>query len=278
MQSIIETIPPRIHPLGGVSVRRYLPATGRQMVGPFIFMDYGGPFKIPHTMAKGVPEHPHAGLATFTYLMDGEMNHRDSAGYAATIRAGDIALMTAGRGITHEELPSRAEVKDTHRAHFLQLWIALPDEAEETEPTFELHRQADLPVVRTDGALVRVAMGSGWGETAPTTCYTTTIFADMQLEPGAAVPMDVAADEVALILLDGDGDLGDGPIEAHSLHLLAPQSMTLRSTGGCRAIVLGGGHFASPRWIGGSFVASSVDKLQRWMYDSAIGRWPQIKR
>jgi len=167
--SVRETIHPQLHTLGALPIRRILPAPQRQMVGPFIFMDQGGPVTVPNNAGGGVPEHPHAGLSTFTYLMDGVLKHRDSAGYAATIRAGDIALMTAGRGITHEEMPDRTIKTPTQAVFFAQLWLALPDALEALEPTFAHHRQDDVPVVRDAGVAARVAggvrawaVGAGW--------------------------------------------------------------------------------------------------------------------
>ncbi|MFT5680977.1 MAG: redox-sensitive bicupin YhaK (pirin superfamily) [Myxococcota bacterium] len=277
MKHILQTLSPRMHSLGGLPVGRILPHISRKMLGPFIFMDYGGPVTVPHRPGAGVPEHPHAGLATFTYFMAGELKHRDSAGYAATIRSGDIALMTAGSGITHEELSGDGDGSGTEDLHFLQLWIALPDALEEVEPAFELHRQSDLPIFQADGVTARLAMGTAWGVTAPTTCHSATLFADIELAPGASVSLPTA-DELALLIIDGDAGLGEGPMEPRALHVLSPHAHTLQTSGGCRVLLLGGARFQSPRWIGGSFVASSKEKLDHWMRESATTRWPRIVR
>lgn len=276
--NILQTLAPKRHGVGGLPVNRILPAAERQMVGPFIFVDHGGPIQVPARLAKGVPEHPHAGLSTFTYLIGGTMNHRDSAGHAATIQSGDIALMTAGRGITHEEIPPPLDAAEQHDVHFLQLWLALPDSLEESEPTFEHHRSAALPTHEMAGARVRVAMGSAWGLTAPTTCHTTTVFAEIQLEPGGSIPIELSYDEVGLIVLEGEAQLGDESLERGSMHILAPTPGSLRTEAGCRAVVLGGAHFPERRWIGGSFVASSREKLDRWMRESRTTKWPRITR
>lgn len=276
--AILQTIRARASSVGGLPIRRVLPSPERQMVGPFIFMDQGGPIRVPRSRAQGVPEHPHAGLSTFTYLIEGQMHHRDSAGHAASVGPGDIALMTSGSGITHEELPDPNDRSESHSVYFVQMWLALPDAVEEMAPTFELHRGSQLPVVEARRARARVAMGSGWGTTAPTTCHATTLFAELQLEAGGTLPLDVQVDEVAVMVLEGDARLGDETLAPHALHVLDAQSAELRSAGGCRAIVIGGGHFPSERFIGGSFVASSPAKLRRWMREAARGNWPRIQR
>ncbi|MEM9727910.1 MAG: pirin family protein [Myxococcota bacterium] len=275
--SIRVTIPAREHALGSLTVRRLLPAKERQMVGPFIFMEIGGPTEVPGHLARGVPEHPHAGLSTFTYLMDGALRHRDSAGYSSAVYAGDIALMTSGRGISHEELPENPTAHGSERVHFVQMWLALPDELEEAAPAFEVHRAADLPERSENGSRVRVAMGNAWGLRAPTTCHVPTLFADLFLEAGAERRIDVDHEEVAIVLLEGNAQIDDAPLASDALHVLGSRSPLLRTKTGCRTLVLGGALFPSSRFIGGSFVASTEAKLRRWMREARLGRFPRIR-
>ncbi|MEM7136103.1 MAG: pirin family protein [Myxococcota bacterium] len=275
--SIRLTIPARPHALGSLTVRRLLPASERQMIGPFIFMEVGGPTEVPRHLARGVPEHPHAGLSTFTYLMDGALRHRDSAGYSSAVYAGDIALMTSGRGISHEELPEGPTSHENQRVHFVQMWLALPDELEEMAPAFELHRAADLPEISGSGSRVRVAMGHAWGLQAPTTCHVPTVFADLFLEAGAERRIDVDHEEVAIVLLEGNAHIDGTPLASDALHVLGSRSPSLRSDTGCRALVLGGAPFPSSRFIGGSFVASTGGKLRRWMREARLGQFPRIR-
>lgn len=247
------------------------------MVGPFIFMETGGPVEVPRRHAQGVPEHPHAGLSTFTYLIEGAIRHRDSAGYSATVHAGDIALMTSGRGISHEELPANPASRLSERVYFAQMWLALPDELEEMDPTFEHHRAEDLPEWRADDVLVRVAMGSAWGLEAPTTCYLPTLFADLRLEAGARLNVDADYEELAILVLEGDAQIGNEPLPGNALHILERPHPSIRSLAGCRALVLGGTRFPSSRVIGGSFVASTEDKLRGWMRKARRGQFPRIR-
>ncbi|MEM6955193.1 MAG: pirin family protein [Myxococcota bacterium] len=276
--TIALTIPAQPHALGALTVRRVLPGRARQMVGPFIFMETGGPADIPRHLARGVPEHPHAGLSTFTYLIEGAIHHRDSAGFSETIRAGDIALMTAGRGIAHEELPADPTSPLGEHVHFAQMWLALPDKLEEMAPAFEFHRAADLPERTDGGCTVRIAMGTAWGLDAPTTCHVPTLFADLRLDAGAALELQAEYEELAILVLEGDAVLGDTSLSEAALHILKPQPPALRTSGGCRALLLGGARFASSRVIGGSFVASTEDKLRGWMRQAQLGKFPRIPR
>ena len=182
--SILTTIQPVSHNLGAFTVRRVLPAPERILVGPFIFVDQFGPAEIPPGQGMDVRPHPHIGLATVTWLFEGAIYHRDSLGTFATIRPGQVNLMTAGRGIVHSERGLPAEQHKVKRLYGMQTWLALPDGQEEIAPAFEAH--ADLPLVEDGCASARVIMGTLWGKTAPTTQHSPTIYAEILLAPGGA--------------------------------------------------------------------------------------------
>ncbi len=275
--AIAQRIEPVDHRLGPITIRRLLPAAQRQMVGPFIFFDHGGPFERDSMPANaGVPEHPHAGLATFSYLMHGTVHHRDSAGNSASIESGDIALMTAGSGISHEETPQRGQ---SPRHMFAQLWLALPDEHEETAPSFEHHHENDLPLITFERATARLAMGTGWGAAAPTTSYTDTLFAELNLATDGRLPVSAAWDERALFLMEGDATIEGIRIAPFEVTILRPGvDIEVTSAGGARLLLLGGGAFPSQRYIAGSFVASSRDKITDWMRAWQSGDFPRIGR
>src|SRR6266550_3785139 len=160
-------IVPRSVDLGGFAVRRALPHVGRRMVGPFIFFDHFGPAEFRAGDGVDVRPHPHIGLATVTYLFDGEIVHRDSLGTAAAIHPGDVNLMTAGRGIVHSERTAPERRGGGERLHGLQCWVAMPAGDEEIAPSFAHHDQADLPIVASDRKRVRVVVGSLYGERSP---------------------------------------------------------------------------------------------------------------
>src|SRR5579863_3749756 len=143
--------------LGGFEVGRVLPFAQRRMVGPFIFFDHMGPIDFPRGIPRSIDvrPHPHIGLATVTYLFDGEIMHRDSVGSEQPIRPGEVNWMTAGRGITHSERFERARAEGG-KLHAIQTWVALPREIEEAEPAFAHHGVADLPTLEEGGASTRL--------------------------------------------------------------------------------------------------------------------------
>ena len=159
-------IEPKEKDLGGFSVRRVLPAARRRMVGPFIFFDHMGPAEFPPGEGIQVRPHPHIGIATITYLFEGEIMHRDSLGFVQPIQAGAVNLMTAGRGIVHSERAGD-DLDTTSRLHGIQSWIALPDDDEEMAPAFRHFPAAEIPEVDVDGVRVRVIMGEAYGERSP---------------------------------------------------------------------------------------------------------------
>ncbi|HEX9189462.1 MAG TPA: pirin family protein, partial [Vicinamibacteria bacterium] len=185
---MVEAHPGRATLLGDLAIRRLLPARGRRLVGPWCFLDAFGPLAFASGKPMDVPPHPHIGLQTVSWLLDGELLHRDSIGGLAVGRAGSLNLMTAGRGIAHSEEtpPSPAG----GRLEGVQLWVALPDAHRHAEPSFEHH--ADLPALDLDGGRATVFLGSLGGRQAPGRAFSPIIGADVQVGPGrtVAVPLD----------------------------------------------------------------------------------------
>ena len=276
--TIRESIPARPFVMANMSLYRVLPHLKRKMVGPFIFMDQGGPITISNSSFHGIPEHPHAGLSTCTYLMEGSVRHEDSAGFRGHVRSGDVALMTAGSGISHEENPVFEDGTTEHIMYFAQMWLALPNEVEDMPPTFEHHLAESIPVVQLEHASARVAMGSVWGKTAPTTCYVPTFYTDISLNENGCIPLSAQYQEQAVYILEGDASIDDIPLSKHTLYIIDAENANLSSTTGCRALYFGGDAFPNTRWIGGSFVASSKEKLQYWMKQAYSTSWPKISR
>ena len=193
-ESPIElTIEPRIRSLGEFDVRRVLPSAERRMVGPFVFLDHMGPAVFPPGKGIAVRPHPHIGLATITYLFEGEIMHRDSLGYVQLIQAGAVNLMTAGRGIVHSERASD-DLAVTSRLHGIQSWLALPVEIEEMPPGFLHYPTASLPELTLGGATVRVIMGAAYGARSPVVTYSPTLYLEVRLPAGSelALPNDVS--------------------------------------------------------------------------------------
>lgn len=268
---------PVTHNLGAFEVRRVLPARGLTMVGPFCFVDQFGPGVIDIGQGMDVRPHPHIGLATVTYIFDGAIDHRDSLGSFATIRPGEVNLMTAGKGIVHSERsPANERAKGAHM-YGMQTWLALPDGKEEIDPAFEQVKADRLPIITGGGAKARVIMGSLWGATAPTTCHAQTIYADIILDPGGSIPVDVNADERALMLVGGEAEISGEAMEPYTLYVLKPGvAGTLRSAKGGRVMLLGGEDFPTARRVWWNFVSSRQDRIDQAVSDWTEGRFPPV--
>ena len=201
--AIANIIDARPRDLGGFAVGRVLPAAKRRLVGPFIFFDHMGPADLAPGHGMDVRPHPHIGLATVTYLFDGEIVHRDSVGSEQPIRPGDINWMIAGRGIAHSERTGAERRRTGSRVHGLQLWVALPRAHEETEPAFFHHAGDTLPVVEQGDARLRILAGEAYGARSPVKTFSPTFYVDAVLAAGAElrVPSDHA--ERAAYVVEG---------------------------------------------------------------------------
>lgn len=273
--TITQTITPVTHDLGQFQVRRALPAKSRTMVGPFIFVDQFGPAELDVGSGMDVRPHPHINLATVTWLFQGAIDHRDSLGTFATIRPGQVNLMTAGRGIVHSERSPQDEREAGAKLYGMQTWLALPDGQEEIEPAFEATR--DLPVVEDRSARAIVIMGELWGSRAPTTTHADTIYAEIVLSGGGAIPLDDDADERAIMLVGGEADVDGRPLKLYELTVLQPgRDMNLTSKGGGRVMLLGGEAFSAERHVWWNFVSSRRDRIQQAKEDWRAGRFPEV--
>src|SRR3954447_22152968 len=186
--ALANVIVPRTVDLGDFTVRRALPSARTRMVGPFIFFDHFGPAEFRAGSGLDVRPHPHIGLATVTYLFDGEIMHRDSLGTAAAIRPGEVNWMTAGHGIVHSERTAREHRREGEPIHGLQCWVALPAAEEERAPGFAHHDSAALPQLRENGTTVRVVAGHIFGARSPVATLMETLFADVTLTAGTKIP------------------------------------------------------------------------------------------
>jgi redox-sensitive bicupin YhaK (pirin superfamily) len=256
-------IVPRARDLGGFSVRRALPAAGRQMIGPFIFFDQMGPAEFLLGTGMDVRPHPHIGLATITYLFDGEIWHRDSLGTSLPIRPGAVNLMTAGRGIVHSERTAPELRAKGQRLFGIQAWMALPKAHEEAMPAFQHVPAGDLPRIEGEGKRVRVILGSLLGATAPTAFPHASFYAEAVLAPGAVLPLDPAYDERGIYIASGTIDIAGDTFEAGRLLVFSPgDRISLLATSNARLMLLGGEPMDGPRHIWWNFVSSSKERLE----------------
>jgi redox-sensitive bicupin YhaK (pirin superfamily) len=264
------TLEPRVRSLGEFDVRRALPAAKRRMVGPFAFLDHMGPATFGPGQGMAVRPHPHIGLATITYLFEGEIMHRDSLGYRQLIQAGAVNLMTAGRGIVHSE--RAPDLTGTRHLHGIQSWLALPLELEEIEPTF-IHYPADsLPERTIDGCTVRVIMGSAYGLQSPVLTYSPTLYLEAVLPAGGALALLDDARERALYLVTGNVKVAGRELAEGTLAVIREGAVpTLRTAAGARLIAIGGAPLGT-RHIWWNFVSSSEARIEQAKRDWVEGR------
>ena len=269
---------PRAHDIGGFEVRRALPARERQMVGPFIFFDQMGPGEFLAGRGLDVRPHPHIGLATLTYLFDGEIMHRDSVGSRQAIVPGDVNWMTAGRGIAHSERTDAARRGHANRLFGIQSWVALPKAAEETAPAFVHHPAATLPVAAEPGLRLRLIAGAGWGLTAPVAVSSPLFYADATLGPGAFLPLPDDHEERAAYVVAGAVAVGDDRFEAgRMLVFRAGDRLALQGgTAGARLLLLGGAAMDGPRYLFWNFVASSRERIEQAKDDWRAHRFAKV--
>jgi redox-sensitive bicupin YhaK (pirin superfamily) len=270
-------IVPRSRDLGGFTVRRALPAAERRMVGPFVFFDQMGPTVFPIGAGIDVRPHPHIGLATLTYLFEGEILHRDSLGSVQPIRPGDVNWMTAGRGIVHSERTPGGLRETGGPAFGIQSWIALPKAKEETAPSFVHHGKAQLPVIEDAGATVRLVVGALYGARSPVATFTETVYADARLAAGARLPFPAEHEERAVYVAEGAIEVAGDRFEAPQLLVFRPgDSIDLRAPQGARLILLGGEPMDGPRHIWWNFVSSSKDRIEQAKADWRASRFPAV--
>jgi len=275
LDSIETQIVPRARDIGGFEVKRALPSAKRQMVGPFIFFDQMGPAEFITGQGIDVRPHPHIGLATVTYLFDGEFQHRDSLGTNQMIYPGEVNWMIAGNGITHSERTSEETRTGANRLFGIQTWVALPDNHEETAAAFEHHGQDALPFLEGDGKKVRLIIGDAWGERAPTRTFTDMFYADAALAAGALLPLPDNHEDRGVYVLEGSIEIAGDRFDPGQMMVFRPgDAITLKAgPHGARLMVLGGATLGGPRYIWWNFVASSREKIEAAKQAWADGDW-----
>lgn len=250
--------------LGGFSVRRILPHARKRMVGPFIFLDEMGPVEFLTGQGIDVRPHPHIGLSTLTYLFEGSMMHRDSTGVEMEILPGDVNWMTAGKGVAHSERSSADARSKSQKMAGLQAWVALPDDQEETAPSFEHRGKRELPVLSEGGKTIRLIGGKLYGEVSPIKLSSSLFYADVHLEPGAVLPVDPDYTERAVYVLSGRVEVEGERYDPHGLMLLRPGAhVSIRAEEATRLVILGGEPLEGPRHIWWNFVSSSKERIEQ---------------
>ena len=272
----IETvIVPRARDLGGFDVRRALPSAARQMVGPFIFFDQFGPAELLRGQAMDVRPHPHIGLGTVTYMLQGRIHHRDSLGTDQWIEPGAVNWMKAGHGITHSER-NDGDVRQTGQTLYgLQTWLALPTAMEDDPADFVHTPEAALPVLEGEGKKVRLILGHAWGEVAPMETPSEMFYADAALAPHAAIPLPDGQEDRGAYILSGEVTVSGQSFAAGKMLVFRPGDRISMRAGaqGARVMLLGGATMDGPRYIWWNFVASSRDRIDAAKEAWRAGDW-----
>src|SRR5215469_3049473 len=271
-------IEPRTRDLGdGFEVRRVLPYAKRHMVGPFIFFDHFGPTNFRAGIGLDVRPHPHIGLATITYLFDGEIMHRDSLGNAQVIQPGAVNWMTAGRGIAHSERTPPAVRQHESAIYGIQSWVALPRAREEIEPAFEHVPAPSLPLIEGDGISARLIAGTLFGKTSPVATQSPIFYADVTLRAGATVTMAPDYTQRAAYLLEGAVDCaGVRHAPPHMLVFDSKARVAITAREPARLLLIGGEPLDGERHIWWNLVSSSAERIEQAKRDWQGGRFPKI--
>ena len=261
-------IKPRWKDLGGFSVRRALPYAKRRSVGPFVFWDEMGPADFAPGQGIDVRPHPHIGLATVTYLFDGEITHHDSLGYKQSILPGDVNWMTAGRGISHSERTGDGPRAAGQKLHGIQSWVALPQSDEETDPSFFHHPGATLPAMERDGVAMRLITGSAYGETSPVEVFSPMFYVAAEMAAGADLAMTDEYAERALYAIDDGLSIDGQALDNGDLVVLKPGGTPLITAASpARVMLFGGDPLDGPRHMYWNYVSSRPERIEQAKQD-----------
>jgi redox-sensitive bicupin YhaK (pirin superfamily) len=276
-EAIAHVIVPRSVDLGDFVVRRALPSQQTRMVGPFVFFDHMGPAVFRSGAGVDVRPHPHIGLATLTYLFDGEIVHRDNLGTAIAIRPGEVNLMTAGRGIVHSERTAAERKASGGSLHGLQCWLALPAAQEETDPAFTHYGVEEFPVVRDDDKAVRVVVGALYGERSLVVTASETMFADATLRAGAVLPVDAHYEERSVYVVDGEIEIGGDRFGTGQLLVFRPgDHVTVKAVTDAHIMIVGGAAMDGPRHLWWNFVSSRKERIEQAKAEWAAGHFGKV--
>lgn len=264
---------------GGMEVGRVLPFAKHRMVGPFVFFDHMGPLQLAQEAARGadVRPHPHIGLSTVTYLLEGEITHRDSLASEQVIRPGEMNWMTAGRGITHSERFEQARATaGGARLHGLQSWVALPDGQEECAPAFTNYQPQDLPVIEDGGVWARVIAGAAYGVEAAVAIASPLFYVHCTLQPGAEIVLPDTYTERAAYIVSGSVEVDHQPFGAGKMVVFAAAGAAKKdarlTATSLSTVMLLGGETLGPRFIEWNFVSSSRERIEQAKADWRAGR------
>lgn len=274
-KAIKVSLRPKVKELGGFTVRRALPFLKHRSVGPWVFFDHFGPVDFAPGEGINVRPHPHIGLATVSYLFEGEIWHRDSLGNSSPIHPGAVNLMVAGEGIVHSERTRDALRETGYRLHGLQLWHALPESEEERPASFHHHPADTIPETTLDnGATVRVMMGRAFGLNSPVETFSEILYYEVDLPDGETLMLP-ETQEQAIYVVDGEALVGGGVSERFTFSILNQGSHPVTARGRTRFAVIGGAPLGD-RHIEWNFVSSRRERITDAAKAWRAGEFPTV--
>lgn len=265
----------------GFEVRRALPSAGIDRIGPFIFLDHMGPVRLPAGSTQGFPEHPHAGIETLTYLVQGRMAHRDSIGNASVMRPGEAQWMRAGRGILHEETPDPSLLQEGGTLEGLQFWLDLPPEEKQVVPAYRQVNRDEISEVPLDGGSLRLIAGSYGRAKGPIETFGTPFLAHLTVKPGMRVRLDTPAEELAAYMFRGHAAFSGGQEAAEGFLLLftGGEHIDIRAGDGVAELMLFGGDRMTSEMVRyGPFVTNSIEAMRATIAAFQRGEFGRLPR
>ncbi|WP_028878450.1 pirin family protein [Terasakiella pusilla] len=272
----ISEIIPKLSDIGGFDVKRYLPTRGKKSVGPFVFFDEMGPTLLQDGDAMDVRPHPHIGLSTLTWLIEGEILHRDSLGYTQLIRPGEVNWMTAGKGIVHSERSPHATRDQNRPLYGLQIWMALPSDKQEIDPSFQHVSAEELATFKEGDAKITLIAGQAFGYTSPVEVHSPTIYLDVKIKDGGLFTLPADYEEQAIFILKGKGRF-DGRLSKKGEFLVLPhRRLEVQADEDLHFVLLGGQALKHKRYMWWNFVSTSKERIEQAKQDWKEGRFPQV--
>jgi len=258
----------------GFAVKRILPYQLRRMVGPFIFMDHGGPISMPTTIASNmdVLPHPHIGLSTVSYLFSGEVTHRDSLGVEQVIKPGEVNWMTAGKGIAHSERFEDPAIRAGGNLEMIQTWVALPERDEEADPSFKNFSADQLPVFTDTGVWMRVIAGDVFGLKSDVKTNSPLFYLHVVLEEAARFGIPQGYSERGVYIVNGSVIVNGTRYQAGQLLVFSTGVDPVIIAGEHSTLMILGGEHLGDRHIWWNFVSSRKERIEQAKEDWKQGR------
>ncbi len=278
MSSISQILKPHLKNLGGFQARRCLPHGDRQMVGPFIFFDHLGPAVFPAGKGVDVRPHPHINLATVTYLLEGELMHRDSLGTVQEIHPGAVNWMSAGTGIVHSERSPDSSRNREATLHAIQIWVALPEEHEETEPWFRHYPADNLPVWNENGVTITLVVGNAYNRASKVETVSPMFYLDVKLQANTEFILPDLYSEQAIYSITPGLSIDGETLEQHQLAILKSESKIKVSANTEARCIVFGGEPVGARYKWWNLVSSRPERIEQAKTDWKEGKFAQVPK